>query len=255
VGRPDLLGRRQERHILDEVLRDVRAGHSRVLILRGETGAGKTALLDHLAGQADEHRVLRAAGVESESEIPYSALQQLCAPLLDGLGKLPAPQRDGLSIAFGLSAGVVPELMVLGMATLGLFAEAAAARPVVCVIDNAQWLDRLSKLILAFVARRLGAESLALVFAARDTDGEDLLEGLPELRVEGLPEPNARELLDAVLTSPVDARVRDRIVAETGGNPLALLELPRGMSAAELDAAMRAAVDAVPGGIDDKIVG
>ncbi|WP_433381301.1 ATP-binding protein [Actinoplanes sp. CA-142083] len=234
MGTPDLLGRRRERHDLDEVLRDVRAGHSRVLILRGEAGAGKTALLDHLAGRADGHRVLRAAGVESESEIAYSALQQLCAPLLDGLGRLPAPQRDGLSIAFGLSAGVVPELMVLGMATLGLFAEAAAARPVVCVIDNAQWLDRLSKLILAFVARRLGAESLALVFAARDTDGEDLLEGLPELRVDGLPEADARELLDAVLTSPVDARVRDRIVAETSGNPLALLELTKGLSPAEL---------------------
>jgi DNA-binding CsgD family transcriptional regulator len=234
VGTPELLGRRRERHALDEVLRDVRAGHSRVLILRGAAGTGKTALLDEFAGRAGDARVLRAAGVESESEIAYSALQQLCAPLLDGLDRLPFPQREGLRIAFGLSAGEIPELMVLGMATLGLLAEAAAERPVICVIDNAQWLDRLSKLILAFAARRLDAESVALVFAAREADGEDLLEGLPELPVEGLPEAEARALLDSVLTSPVDARVRDRIIAETGGNPLALLELTRWLSPAEM---------------------
>ncbi|SNY74731.1 regulatory protein, luxR family [Paractinoplanes atraurantiacus] len=231
----ELRGRQREQQELDRVLREVRDGRSRALVLRGEAGTGKTALLRHLGGEAGRDgdlRVLRTAGVESESEIAYSALQQLCAPLIGELDRLPAPQRAALSVAFGLSAGETPELLILGMATLGLLS--AHGRPVVCLVDDVQWLDRLSGLILAFVARRLKDESVALVFAVRDPAPEPILTDLPEIRVEGLPEAEAGALLDSVLTGPVDARVRDRILAETRGNPLALLELTKGLSAAEL---------------------
>ncbi len=203
-------------------------------MLRGEAGAGKTALLDYLTGNARSGRVAWAAGVEPETEIAYSALQQLIAPLLGHLGELPEPQREALSTAFGLSAGAPPEALMVGLAVLGLLAEAAANEPLVCVVDDVQWLDRMSEVILTFVARRLDAESVALVFAARSPGDEQLLGGLPELRVEGLAEADARALLDQVLPGPVDDRVRDRIVAETRGNPLALLELPRGLTPAEL---------------------
>ncbi|WP_436533368.1 ATP-binding protein [Actinoplanes sp. HUAS TT8] len=227
----DLLGRRPEQETLDGLLRAVRGGQSRALVLRGEAGCGKTALLDHLVGQAGFARVLRASGVESESEMAYSALQQLCAPLLEHLDVLAEPQRAALSTAFGLAAGPAPERLLVGLAVLGLFAEAARARPLVCVVDDAQWVDDASALILGFVARRLSAESVALVFAARDSER---LAALPELPVAGLPHAEARALLDSVLTGPVDTHVRDRIVAETRGNPLALRELPRGLSPAEL---------------------
>ncbi|WP_127501963.1 ATP-binding protein [Actinoplanes solisilvae] len=229
-------GRQREKDTLGRLLRDVREGHSRVLVLRGEAGIGKTALLDHLTGHGLTAglRVVRVAGVEPEAEISYSALQHLCVPLLPHLDDLPPAQRSALSTAFGLSAGNPPELLPLGMAVLGLFAEAAAARPLLCVVDDVQWLDRQSALILTFVARRLSAESVAMVLSARSPGDEQILGGLPELRLDGLPEADARALLDSVLTGPVDSRVRDRIVAETRGNPLALLELPRGLSAAEL---------------------
>ncbi|WP_436531961.1 helix-turn-helix transcriptional regulator [Actinoplanes sp. HUAS TT8] len=234
IRRSELRGRRLERDRLDGLLRDVRDGHSRALVLRGEAGCGKTALLDHLAAQAGSVRVLRVAGVESESEIAYSALQQLCAPLLTHLDRLPPPQRDALRTTFGLSGGPVPERLRVGLGVLGLFAEAAAEQPLVGVVDDVQWVDAMSAGILAFVARRLAAESVALVFATRDAGDEPMLAGLPELWVPGLPDPEARALLDSVLTGPVDAHVRDRIVAETQGNPLALTELTRGLSAAEL---------------------
>ncbi|MFI5896946.1 AAA family ATPase [Actinoplanes sp. NPDC051513] len=233
-GHPVLRGRRHERDALDRLLRDIRAGQSRVLVLRGEAGAGKTALLDYLTGSAATGRVARAAGVEPETEIAYSALQQLIAPLFGHLGKLPEPQRVALSTAFGLSAGAPPEALMVGLAVLGLLAEAASDEPLVCVVDDVQWLDRMSEVILTFVARRLDAESVALVFAARSPGDEQILGGLPEMRVDGLAEADARALLDQVLPGPVDDRVRDRIVAETRGNPLALLELPRGLSPAEL---------------------
>ncbi len=233
-GSPALRGRRREQDVLEGLLRDVRAGRSRVLVLRGEPGAGKTALLDHLAEHVRTGRVARAAGVEPESEIAYSALQQLCAPLLGHLPRLPEPQRDALATAFGLSAGEPPQMLVVGLAVLGLFAEAAAEQPLVCVVDDVQWLDRMSEVILTFVARRLDAESVALVCATRSPGDERILGGLPELRVEGLPAADARALLDSVLPGPVDDRVRDRIVAETRGNPLALLELPHGLTPAEL---------------------
>ncbi|WP_127554367.1 LuxR family transcriptional regulator [Actinoplanes sp. OR16] len=232
----ELRGRRRERETLDRLLRDVRGGQSRVLVLRGEAGAGKTALLDYLAGHAPDGRVVRAAGVEPETELAYSALQQLVAPLLEHLGRLPEPQREALSTAFGLSAGPPPDALIVGLAVLGLLAEAASERPLVVVVDDAQWLDRMSEVILTFVARRLDAESVALVFAARSSADPEvpLLGGLPELPVDGLPEADALALLDAVLPGLVDARVKDRIVAETRGNPLALLELPRDLSPAEL---------------------
>ncbi|GAA0481358.1 LuxR family transcriptional regulator [Paractinoplanes deccanensis] len=260
-----LRGRRREQETLDRLVRDVRSGHSRALVLRGEAGAGKTALLDHLAGHAYRAagcRVARAAGVELESEIVYASLQQLCAPLLAHLDAVPEPQRAALATAFGLSAGRPPEPLILGLATLHLFAEAAAERPLICVVDDAQWLDRMSATILAFVARRLEAESVGLVFAVRTPGADEVvrpdetirtggadeanrtrgadqgaaqtLRGLPELVVEGLADADARALLDTVLPGPVDDRVRDRIVAETRGNPLALLELPRGLTATEL---------------------
>ncbi|MEU7872885.1 AAA family ATPase [Dactylosporangium sp. NPDC049140] len=229
-----LRGRRREQEALDRLMRDVRAGQSRVLVLRGEAGAGKTALLDYLNAQASAVRVIRAAGVEPESEIAYAALQQLCAPLLGYLDRLAEPQCVALATAFGLSAGEPPEALLVGLAVLGLLAAAASEQPLVCVVDDVQWLDRMSAVILTFVARRLDAESVALVFGARSPGDEEILDGLPELRVEGLSDADARELLGSVLPGPVDARVRDRIVAETRGNPLALLELPRGLTPAEL---------------------
>lgn len=236
---PELLGRRRERDLLNGLLREVEAGQSSVLVLHGEAGAGKTALLDHVAQQASALRVIRAAGVEQESELAYSALQLLCAPLLPYAGRLPQAQQDALSVAFGLSAGSPPGELVVGMAVLGLFAEAAQERPLICLVDDTQWLDRHSRLTLTFLARRLGAESVGLVFAARIPGGgrpgeQDEMGGLPDLPVQGLPDAEARALLDSVLSGPVDSPVRDRIVAETRGNPLALLELPRGLSQAEL---------------------
>ncbi|MBZ4324552.1 AAA family ATPase, partial [Streptomyces huiliensis] len=231
-----LLGRERELAALDRLLRDVRDGRSRVLVLRGEAGVGKSALLGRLAERAAPLRTVYAAGVEAESDFAYSALQRLCAPLLAHLDRLPPVQQDALRVAFGLSAGNPPEMLLVGIAVLGLFAEAAAESPLVCLVDDAHCLDLMSRRILAFVARRLDAESVALVFAERITDGEqeEGLSGLPVLTLRGLADADARALLDGVLQGPVDARVRDRIVAETGGNPLALLELPRDLSPAEL---------------------
>ncbi|MFB8166884.1 AAA family ATPase [Kitasatospora purpeofusca] len=229
-----LLGRQREAETLERLLREVRDGRSRVVVLRGEAGIGKSVLLDHVAAGAAGMRVVRTEGVEAESEFAYSGLQRLCAPLLTHLDGLPPVQQDALRVAFGLSGGPAPELLLVGMAVLGLFAEAAAGSPLVCLVDDAQWLDLMSLRILGFVGRRLDAESVALVFAERITDGEGELADLPGLPLRGLADADARTLLGSVLPGPVDPRVRDRIVAETGGNPLALLELPQGLSAAEL---------------------
>jgi DNA-binding CsgD family transcriptional regulator len=231
---PVLRGRQREQAALDGLLRDVVGGKSRVLVLRGEAGVGKTALLDYLADAPFPGRVVRAGGVEAEMEIAYSALQQVCAPVLDHLDRLPDPQRAALSTGLGLSGGNPPEPLLVGLAVLGLFAEAAADRPLVCVVDDVQWVDRMSEVILTFVARRLDSESVALVFAARTPDGERILAGLPELHVGGLADVDARALLESVLPGPVDEQVRDRIVAESRGNPLALLELPHGLTQTEL---------------------
>jgi DNA-binding CsgD family transcriptional regulator len=193
---------------------------------------GKTALLEYLAGQASGCRVEHAGGVQSEMELAFAVLHQLCAPMLDRLERLPAPQRDALETAFGLSAGPAPDRFLIGLAVLGLLSEMAGDRPLVCIVDDEQWLDSASAQVLAFVARRLGAESVGLVFGARVPTGD--LAGLPELVIGGLRENDARALLDSALTGPLDARVRDQIIAEAHGNPLALLELPRGWTAAKL---------------------
>jgi len=218
--------------VLDRLVEAVRAGESRALVVRGEPGVGKTALLDYLAGNALGCRVVRAVGVQSEMELAFAALHQLCAPMLDRLERLPGPQREALGTAFGISAGPTPDRFLIGLAVLGLLSDAAGKRPLVCLVDDQQWLDGASAQVLAFVARRLEAESVGLVFAARPV-GEELA-GLPELVVEGLRDGDARVLLDSVFTGPLDARVRDQIIAETRGNPLALLELPRGLRPAEL---------------------
>jgi len=218
--------------VLDRLVEAVRAGQSRVLVVRGEAGVGKSALLEYVAGRAAGCRVLRVSGVQWEMELAFAGVHLLCAPLLGRLEVLPGPQREALATAFGMSGGPAPDRFLVGLAVLGLLSEVAAERPVVCVVDDVQWLDRASAQVLAFVARRLGADPVGLVFGARVLGDE--LAGQPELAVGGLPEPDARALLDAVLAGPIDARVRDQIVAETGGNPLALLELPRGLTSAEL---------------------
>jgi len=227
-----LRGRRAELRVLDDLVAAVRAGESRVLVVRGEPGMGKTALLDHLAEQASGCRVVRAAGVQSEMELAFAGLHQLCAPMLDHLEAIPVPQRDAVRIAFGIGAGPAPDRFLIGLAVLSLLSEVAAEQPLLCVVDDEQWLDRASALTLGFVARRLAADSVGLVLATR-VPGEEL-SGLPELAVEGLTLGDARTLLDSVLTGPLDARVREQMVAETHGNPLALLELPRGLTPAEL---------------------
>jgi DNA-binding CsgD family transcriptional regulator len=227
-----LLGRRGECAALDQLLEAVRGGESRALVVRGEAGVGKTALLDYVVDRAAGCRVVRAAGVQSEMELAFAGLQQLCAPLLDRLEGLPGPHRDALGTALGLTSGRAPDRLLVGLAVLGLLSEAAGDRPLVCVVDDAQWLDRASAQALAFVARRLLAESVALVFVVGAEERE--LAGLPELVVEGLDDRDAQALLASVFIGPLDERVRDRILAETRGNPLALLELPRGLSAAEL---------------------
>ena len=245
-----LMGRRGECGVLDRLIGGVRAGGSRVLVVRGEPGVGKSALLDYLAGRAAGCRVVRAAGVEPETELAFAGLHQLLAPVLDRVEGLPGPQRDALRTAFGLSAGPAPDRFLVGLAVLGVVSEAAAERPLVCLVDDVQWLDRASVQALGFVARRLAAEPVGLVFAATAPGAE--LAGLPELVVEGLREEDARVLLDSVLAGPVDARVRDLIVAETRGNPLALLELPRGLSPAELAGGFGLpAAGALPGRIEE----
>jgi DNA-binding CsgD family transcriptional regulator len=227
-----LLDRLAERAALGQLLDAARAGRSGALVVRGEPGVGKTALLDDAIKSAAGLRIARVAGVESEMELAFAALHQLCGPMLDRLEHLPGPQRDALGVAFGLRAGEAPNRFLVGLAALSLLAEVAGERPLLCVIDDAQWLDRASAQAIAFVARRLLAEPVALVVAAREP-GEEF-RGLPELLVGGLGDGDARELLDSVIGGPLDEQVRERIVAETRGNPLALLELPRGLTLAEL---------------------
>jgi DNA-binding CsgD family transcriptional regulator len=229
-----LRGRRNECEALDRLLDAVRAGDSRALVVRGESGVGKTALLEHAVERASGCRVVRAAGVQSEMELAFAGLHQLCAPMLHRLEGRPGPERDALRTAFGLSAGDAPDRFLVGVAALGLLGEVAREQPLFCVIDDAQWLDRASAQALSFVARRLSAEAVGVVFAVREPcEGHDF-DGLGDLPVEGLSDADARALLGSVIRGPLDERVRDRIVAETRGNPLALLELPRGLSSAQL---------------------
>ena len=234
-GKPTpLAGRGAEGARLDRLLADARAGQSAVLVLRGEPGIGKTAILGYAAERAQGFRVVRAAGVESEMELPFAGLHQLCGPMLGGLARLPPPQRDALGTAFGLSTGAQPDRFLVGLAVLSLLSDAAEERPLLCLIDDAQWLDRSSAQVLAFVARRLHAESVVLLFAEREPGELDGLAGLPDLPLRGLPGDSARELLASAISGPLDDRVRDRIFAEARGNPLALIELPHELSPAKL---------------------
>jgi DNA-binding CsgD family transcriptional regulator len=213
---------------------DALAGRSRVAVLRGEAGVGKSALLGYLSGRVAGWHVARAVGIESEMELAYAGLHLLCAPMLDHLDRLPVPQRDALATVFGRSAGATPDRFLVGLATLTLFAEVAEQQPLACIVDDAQWLDQASAQILGFVARRLLAERIAVVCAARTGAGDDVLAGLPELSVRGLGDSEARALLLTNLPGPLDARVCDQIVKESHGNPLALLELPRAWNVAGL---------------------
>jgi DNA-binding CsgD family transcriptional regulator len=234
-GRPvTLWGRREQCGVLDRLLADVRTGRSRALVVRGEPGIGKTVLLGYAADTAQDFRMAHAEGVESEMELPFAALQQLCGRMLDRLGQLPVPQRDALGVAFGLRAGSTPDRFLVALAVLGLLSDVATSQPLLCLIDDAQWLDQSSAQVLAFVARRLDAESVAIIFGTRDRAAAGDLAGLPALVVEGLSDADALALLASVLPGRLDERVRDRIIAESGGNPLALLELPHGVTVAEL---------------------
>ncbi|MGB3373802.1 MAG: AAA family ATPase [Microbacterium sp.] len=230
----DLLGRSVERDAVDALLSRAREGHSGTLVVRGEAGIGKTALLEYARAAANEpaFRIESSSGAEAESQFAFAALHQLCAPLLSGMDVLPEPQRIALAVAFGQQNGAAPDRFLVGLATLNLLAESAEQRPLLCVIDDAQWLDEASGQVLAFVARRLDAERIALVFAVRDADHDgatselSVLAGLPELRLHGLGESEARMLLASELAAPLEHGVLERVIAESSGNPLALLELP-----------------------------
>jgi DNA-binding CsgD family transcriptional regulator len=225
-----LWGRRAQCSHLDGLLAEVRAGRSRALVLRGEPGIGKTALLRYAADTAPDFQVARAEGVESEMELPFAALHQLCGRMLSRLDRLPGPQREALGVAFGLRSGTAPDRFLVGLAVLVLLGEVAAEQPLLCLVDDAQWLDQASAQALAFVARRLDAESVAVVFGTRSSGAWRELAGVRELALEGMSDADARALLGTVIPGRLDERVRDRIIAECDGNPLALLELPRGVT-------------------------
>src|SRR3954453_8988903 len=227
-----LLGRQREQAVLERLLETAREGHGGVLVLHGDPGVGKTALLQYAVDTANAFRVVRTSGVEGETELDYAALQQLCSPLLALIERLPRPQRDALRVAFGLSSGRPPSPFMVGLAVLGLLSEEAEQQPLLCMVDDAQWLDDASDAALAFVARRLLAEKIALTFATRSVGSR--LGRFPELPVDPLGRRDARTLLESILPARLDASVLERIVAETGGNPLALLELPRGLTPGQL---------------------
>jgi DNA-binding CsgD family transcriptional regulator len=231
---PGLRGRRYECELLSDLVASAQSGRSQVLVLRGEAGIGKTALLEFLADRATGCRVGRAAGVESELELAYAGLHQLCSPYLDRIGGLPVTQRQALGTAFGLQPGSAPDRFLMGLSVLTLLSQVAEEQPLICIVDDAQWLDQASVQTLEFVARRLAAEPLGLIFAVRETDEEPKLAKLPELWVRGLGIDDAAALLASAMPGALDPRVRDRILAESGGNPLALLELPRAMTPPEL---------------------
>jgi DNA-binding CsgD family transcriptional regulator len=246
---PGLLDREAQRAALDGLLGDVRSGRGRALVVRGEAGVGKSALLlEYAAGAAPDMRVAWAAGVESEMELAFASVHLLCAPLLDRVESLPVPQRDALGIAFGLREGAAPDRFLVGLAVLTLLSQVAEDRPLLCMVDDAQWLDRASAQVLGFAARRLLAEPVGLVFAAREP-GEQF-DGLAQLEVGGLPDKEARALLHSVVRFRLDEQVRDRILAETAGNPLALLELPRGLDPAQLAGGLGLA-GAVPARVEE----
>jgi DNA-binding CsgD family transcriptional regulator len=228
-----LRGRASESETLRGLLAAVQSGTSQVLVLRGQAGVGKTALLEYVSELAEGFRCIQVAGVQSDMELAFAGLQQLCAPLLNHLDELPEPQREALNVAFGRGVGATPDRFLVGLAVLSLIAAAANGQPLLCIVDDAQWLDEVSVQTLAFVARRLLAEPVAIVFTARER-GAEALKGLPELAISGLSDGDARELLESVMVGAIDPRVRDRIVAETRGIPLAIIEVPRSASATEL---------------------
>jgi DNA-binding CsgD family transcriptional regulator len=251
--RASLRGRADECALLDDFISSIRRSESRSLVIRGEAGIGKSALLEYLLESGSDLSVVRALGVESEMELAYASLHQLCAPLLDRLEGLPAPQRKALEIVFGLSSGAPPDRFLVGLAVLSLFSEAATVRPLLCVVDDAQWLDQASALTLAFVARRLLADPVGIVFATRVTSEE--LKRLPELDVRGLVNGDARGLLGSVVRVKLDERVLDRVIAETHGNPLALLELPRGLTTRQLAGGFGLpGAEGLPGRIEESFV-
>ena len=235
-----LLDRAAETAAVEGVLAAVRDGLSGVLVLRGEAGIGKTALLEWAAGQAGGMQVARVAGVQAEMGMGFAGLHQLLIPFLGGLGQLPGPQRRALGSAFGLVAGPAPDRFLVGLAALTLLTDAAAAgRPVLCLVDDAQWLDQVSVEVLGFVARRLYADRVGVLFTVREGAGQAAaLAGLPELTVGGLPEQAAGELLAASAGARVDGRVSAQVVAGVAGNPLALVELAGELTAGELSGAV-----------------
>ncbi len=248
-----LLGRQEECATLDGLLAAGLDGRSGVLVVRGDAGVGKTALLDHATNAATGFRLLSASGVESEMELAFAALHQLCGPLLDRITEIPTPQSGALETVFGMRVASPPDPFLVGLAVLSLVSRASEERPLLCVVDDAQWLDRASAQVLGFVARRLFAESVVLLFGARVSTQE--LVGLPELDVPGLRELDAGALLDSVTTTPLDRRIRDRIIAETRGNPLALLELPRGLTLTQMAGGLGLVrSDTVPGQIEQSFV-
>ena len=230
----EFLDRDREREVLDRLLANVRRGQSAVLVIRGEAGIGKTVLLRYAADQAAGLRAEQGTGVEAEMELPFAGIHQLCAPMLEHLDRLPRPQHDALCIALGLASGQLPDRFLVGLAVLSLLSAAAHERPLLCLVEDAQWLDTASSQVLGFVARRVLAESVAIVVAVREpATGRDFA-GLPELPLDGLHEDDARVLLEGAVPGRLDDSVRDRIIAETRGNPLALLDLPQRMTPAEL---------------------
>jgi DNA-binding CsgD family transcriptional regulator len=228
------LDRTGEREVLDGLLARAREGESAVVIMRGEAGIGKTTLLRYVARRASGFRVVQVTGVEAEMELPFAGIHQLCAPMLDNLDALPQAQQDALRVALGLATGEVPDRFLVGLAVLGLMSAAAEERPLLCLVEDAQWLDAASGLILGFVARRLLAESVAMVVTVREPSTRHDFDDLPELLLRGLGEEDARTLLMRAVPGRLDDRIRDRILAETRGNPLALLDLPRSRTAAQL---------------------
>jgi hypothetical protein len=229
-----LLGRASECALLDGLVGDIRRGESRSLVLRGEAGIGKTALLEYLIESASDITILRAVGVESETELAYASLHQLCGPILNRINALPAPQREALEIVFGLRSAAAPNRFLVGLGVLSLLSEVADDGPLLCLVDDAHWLDQASGLTLAFVGRRLLAEPVGIVFAAHEPGPK--LQHLSKLEMHGVRNGDARRLLSSAVRFKLDERVRDRIIAETRGNPLALLELPRGLTVTQLAA-------------------
>jgi DNA-binding CsgD family transcriptional regulator len=251
---PALYGRQAECEALAELVDGARHGTSSVLVLRGEAGTGKTVLAGYAAGLARDLRVVQATGTESETGLEYAGLHQLCGGVLGLLDRLPVPQCTALEVVFGLRAGPAPDRLMVSMALLRLLGEAAAERPLVCVIDDAQWLDRASRQAVAFAARRLPAESTLVIFTLREPHQD--LAGLPEMVLGGLPDADARHLLGSVVRWPLDERVREQVLTETRGNPRALVELLRGLPPARLAGGFGlpgALVPGIPGSLPDQL--